>query len=266
MVLILILLVVHTYNINQTFWCPNIEYNDVMEICKKEYLTEDDYLDIFNQTGVSPYATKKIIEENRMSRLSQLNSMYLKKPEIKQKYLCFPITSMDYMVNQRTPLVNIKNGDILINFDTYTLDWRHGHVGLVVDAENNKVLEHAVIGETSYLCSLSSWSIQPKFVVLRFDDEEVVDKVVEYAKSELLNLKYSIFVGVFGNKDKSKSNDKFSSNCSHIIWQAFKKFDIDLDSNGGNIVTPKDIALSNELKVVQIYGINTKEYIDRLLW
>ena len=47
MVLILILLVVHTYNINQTFWCPNIEHNDVMEICKKEYLTEEDYLEIF---------------------------------------------------------------------------------------------------------------------------------------------------------------------------------------------------------------------------
>lgn len=266
MILILILLVIHTYNINKTFWCPDIEYKDVIEICKRENLTNDDYLEIFNQTGISPYAIKKIIEENRINRLRQLNEMYLNKPKIKQKYLCFPITSMDYMVNQRTPLVNIKNGDILINFDTYTLDWRHGHVGLVVDAENDKVLEHAVIGETSYLCSLSSWSVQPKFVVLRFENEEIVNNVVEYAKSNLVDLKYSISVGLFDEKDKSNIDGKFSSNCSHIVWQAFKKFNVDLDSNGGNIVTPKDIALSNELKVVQIYGINTKEYIDRLLW
>lgn len=266
MIIILVLLIIHTYNLNNTFWCPDVEYKDVIEICKKENLTDEDYLEIFNQTGISPYAIKRIIEDGRLNRLQQLNKYYLTKPNIKQSYLWFPFTMMDYTVSQRTPLVNLKNGDILVHFNTHTLDWRHGHVGLVVDVENDKVLEHAVIGETSYYSSLSNWNRQSKFLVLRYEDEEIIDDVLEYAKNNLLDLKYNIFVGVFDNKDKSESNDKFSSNCSHIIWQAFKKFDIDLDSNGGNIVTPKDIALSNKLKVVQIYGIDTEKYIERLLW
>ncbi len=57
-----------------------------------------------------------------------------------------------------------------------------------------------------------------------------------------------------------------SSHCSHIVWQAYMAAGCDIDSDKGFVVTPKDIAMSDELKIVQIFGINPKEYKDRFLY
>ena len=40
------------------------------------------------------------------------------------------------------------------------------------------------------------------------------------------------------------------------MWQAYFNFGYDLDSNGGAIVVPKDIATSPLLEVVQVYGFD----------
>ena len=46
------------------------------------------------------------------------------------------------------------------------------------------------------------------------------------------------------------------TDCSHLIWRSFKEFGYNLDSDGGLIVTPRDIAESSLLEVVQVYGID----------
>lgn len=247
-------------------WISDIEYKDITSICKKDNLTEEDYMTIFYQTGVSPSATKKLLNSDGFVYLKELNKLYLKKQDIKQKYICFPFTTMEYNVSQRTPIVDIKKGDILVNLSTSTLDWRHGHSAIVIDTLGDKTIEHTLVGAQSHIGSVSSWSLQPKFVVLRYEDEEVVDRIVEYANKNLIGVDYDIFVGIDGKKDKSEEKRKYASNCSHIVWQAFKSQGIDIDSNGGMFVTPEDIALSDKLKVVQIYGIDYADYIDRLLW
>lgn len=266
--MVVILLVRHFYNNsdNVLLWTPNIEYQDIDSIIEKEVLTEEDYITIFNQTGISPNSINEIRKSNDISKIKELNTLYFDRQEIEQKYLCFPFTTMEYNVNESTPIVPLKDGDILINFSTSTLDWRHGHSALVIDAENDKTIEHTLVGAQSHMGTVSSWGKQPKFVVLRYEDEEVINKVVEFAKENLIGVDYDIFVGIDGKKDKSDEKRKYASNCSHIVWQAFKSQGIDIDSNGGVFVTPNDIALSNKLKVVQIMGIDTTEYIDRLLW
>lgn len=268
LILVVILLVRHFYNNsdNVLLWTPNIEYQDIDSIIEKEVLTEEDYITIFNQTGISPNSINEIRKSNDISKIKELNTLYFDRQEIEQKYLCFPFTTMEYNVNESTPIVPLKDGDILINFSTSTLDWRHGHSALVIDAENDKTIEHTLVGAQSHMGTVSSWGKQPKFVVLRYEDEEVINKVVEFAKENLIGVDYDIFVGIDGKKDKSDEKRKYASNCSHIVWQAFKSQGIDIDSNGGVFVTPNDIALSNKLKVVQIMGIDTTEYIDRLLW
>ena len=40
------------------------------------------------------------------------------------------------------------------------------------------------------------------------------------------------------------------------MWYAFKHFGIDIDSNGGAVVLPKDIANSDELELVQNFGFD----------
>lgn len=268
LILVVILLVRHFYNNsdNVLLWTPNIEYQDIDSIIEKEVLTEEDYITIFNQTGISPNSINEIRKSNDISKIKELHTLYFDRQEIEQKYLCFPFTTMEYNVNESTPIVPLKDGDILINFSTSTLDWRHGHSALVIDAENDKTIEHTLVGAQSHMGTVSSWGKQPKFVVLRYEYEEVINKVVEFAKENLIGVDYDIFVGIDGKKDKSDEKRKYASNCSHIVWQAFKSQDIDIDSNGGVFVTPNDIALSNKLKVVQIMGIDTTEYIDRLLW
>ena len=268
LILVVISLVRHFYNNsdNVLLWTPNIEYQDIDSIIEKEVLTEEDYITIFNQTGISPNSVNEILKNNDISIIKELNTLYFDRQEIEQKYLCFPFTTMEYNVNESTPIVPLKDGDILINFSTSTLDWRHGHSALVIDAENDKTIEHTLVGAQSHMGTISSWGKQPKFVVLRYEDEEIINKVVEFAKENLIGVDYDIFVGIDGKKDKSDEKRKYASNCSHIVWQAFKSQGIDIDSNGGVFVTPNDIALSNKLKVVQIMGIDTTEYIDRLLW
>lgn len=268
LVLFILIVVRHFYNNSENvlLWTPNIEYQSVSNILEKEVLSENDYITIFNQTGISPYSINEIKNSGDISKIKELNTMFFDRQEIKQKYLCFPFTTMEYNLDEKTPIVPVKNGDILVNFSTSTLDWRHGHSALVIDAENDKTIEHTLVGAQSHIGSVSSWGKQPKFVILRYEDEDIVNKVVEFAKENLIGVDYDIFVGIDGNKDKTNEKRKYASNCSHIVWQAFKSQGIDIDSNGGLFVTPKDIALSKKLKVIQIMGIDTKNYIDRLLW
>lgn len=260
------LVIRHIHNNTSAIWISDIEYQDVVELCNKENLDKEDYLTIFNQTGVSPYVIRNKINSDDLENIKELNNLYLKKPIIERIYVCYPFTTMEYNVKQYTPLVDIKDGDILVTFSTSTLDWRHGHCALVIDAAKNETIEHTMVGGKSQKGTITSWMTQPTFVVLRYDDENTVFNVVNYAKENLLGVDYSIFVGLDGNKDKSLQDSAFASHCSHIVWQAFITEGVDLDYNGGLIVTPKDIALSDKLKVVQIYGLNTEEYIDRLLW
>lgn len=266
LIVFVILLCRHFYNQSLVFWSTNENYRDISSIIEKEDISENEYLEIFNQTGISPYAYNELKRQNKLYMIDALHKMYFNRPEIEQKYICFPVTTMEYNVYQKTPIANVKDGDILVNLSTSTLDWRHGHSALVIDAENDKTIEHTLVGGKSQYGSVSSWCTQPKFVILRYEDKEIVRNVVEYAKNNLLGVDYDIFVGIDGKKFKSYDKRKYASNCSHIVWQAFKSQGVDIDSNGGLFVTPEDIALSEKLKVVQIYGIDIKNYIDRLLW
>lgn len=43
--------------------------------------------------------------------------------------------------------------------------------------------------------------------------------------------------------------------CAHLVWYAYQHFGYDLDSDGGLLVTPRDLYESPLLEVVQIYGL-----------
>jgi uncharacterized protein YycO len=46
------------------------------------------------------------------------------------------------------------------------------------------------------------------------------------------------------------------THCSDIVWKVFQSIGIDLDSDGGKIVTPHDISQSPYLYEVQSYGFS----------
>ena len=86
-------------------------------------------------------------------------------------------------------------------------------------------------------------------------DKESRQKIADYAKETLVGVDYSIFCGIFTKKYEEGKPTK--SQCAHLVWYAFKHFGIDIDSNGGAIVLPKDIANSDELELVQNFGFDS---------
>lgn len=253
--LAVVLCVRHCINISRVFHVPAYEFEKVT----KEQ--SDDK--IFELTGLSPEAVKSFKEQDDFETVETLNELYFKKPDSKRNYIAYPVTAEEKNTNQRTPLAPLKNGDILVTFNTHTCDWRHGHLALVTDSDAGIILEHLAIGQTSSYGYVPYWGEYPAFAVLRYPDGDKAAEAAEYAAEHLLDVPYSIFAGIL-KKDKSDENPVKSSHCSHIVWQAYKAVGVDLDQNGGPVVTPRDVAMSDKLEVVQIFGLNPKDYKDRL--
>ena len=147
---------------------------------------------------------------------------------------------------------NIKKGDILVTKSSFTLFYRHGHVGLVVDAEQGLVLEALGYGNVSTLESIEKWMNYPTLKVLRLRerDEMLIEKITTQGVTEFLGIPYSIFAsGTSMNR----------THCSALIWKVFFQNNIDLNSTGKFIITPQSIANSPYLKVVAAYGFGTNQ-------
>lgn len=252
----------HIIVANTVIYTPDYQQEDISGLIKKNNLSDDEYMKIYKQTGVSPYAAKELIACEDYETLQELNEMYFSAPEIEKNFIAYPITLEERNKEQKTPVASLEKGDILITFNTHTMGWRHGHCAIVLDENANTLLEHMSIGEVSCKTSPLSWEKYPAFVVLRHKDKVLAGKAAEYAEKNLVEIPYNILAGVM-KKDKT-GEESPSSHCSHIVWQAYKSQGVDLDNNKGVFVTPKDIAMSDELEVVQIYGINPKNYTDRI--
>ena len=74
-----------------------------------------------------------------------------------------------------------------------------------------------------------------------------------FEANELLGITYDPTVGVLSRKYNEEIG---ATQCAHIFWYAFYKHGYDIDSNGGAVVTPKDIANSEYFEVVQVSGFN----------
>ena len=264
LVLFAVFLVIrHIMAENSVFYKVPYEKVNISDTLNKESLSEKDYILIYEQTGVSPAAAKEIINSGDTKFLKELNDLYFKSPDSEKNYIAYPVTLEEQNKSQYTPLVPLKKGDILVTFNTRTLDWRHGHCGLVLNDSGTQLLEHMAIGQTSCTTDAFYWGRYPAFAVLRYSDPKVAEKAVDYANENLVDIPYSIFAGIW-KKDKT-GEEKPTSHCSHIVWQAYKSQGVDIDKNGGFLVTPRDIAMSDKLQVVQIYGLNPKDYTSRIL-
>lgn len=259
----IVLYVWHYASTLEEFYMVPYEKVDISELIRNEKISADDFHEVFRQTGVSPAAAKELIKNKEFHLLDRLNDLYFEKPDIKKEYIVYPITSQERNSLQSTPLVNLKKGDILLTFNTQTLNWRHGHCGIVLDGEDGILLEHMSVGQTSCRTLEEDWRAYPGFIVLRYPDEKISARAAEYAEEHLVDIRYSIFAGII-KKDKSDEDVPTYSHCSHIVWQAYKAAGVDIDANGGSIVTPKNLAMSDKLEIVQIYGINPEKYEDRV--
>lgn len=266
-------------------------------------LSSQDIMLLCEQTGLGEDTIKELWQQGRLQELLTIQKIYFAPVEI-EAIKTTPLTISEWLAEEPVPgykgmpLMNIRNGDILITKNSRFLGWRNGHVGLVVNAEEGLVLEAIMLGSPSQLCKIGKWESYPSFLVLRLKEEfmisqdgagirqqtenttesvadgSVAAKVAAYATEHLVGVPYQLLAGVFkgesyegeavgdvvGGAEVTSEVEVVAAEalsgtqCAHLVWYAYKQYGIDLDSDGGFLVTPYDIQNSPYLEVVQSYG------------
>ncbi len=231
-------------------YTPDYQKIDILPILQKEVMTDADYELLYKQTGLTRLGVEPLLESGQIDTIIEIQNNFF--GEFKVENTKFGPYSRVQTIDKKVTFAPLRDGDIIISSSTFVSGFRCGHAVLVVDAEKHSTLNAAVIGEDSYLASTSFLADRANFIVLRPNlDAKTIEKVVFFAENELVGLPYSLFEGIFSKK---YSDELLGSNCSHIVWYAFKKYGIDIDSDKGFIITPKDIANSDQLSVVQVFG------------
>lgn len=249
---------------------PSYERVDISELLdKSEDWTEEEIRLLYRQTGLG----KAALLEMKKTHLYE-NGVYI---PLSEQILPFQdalfyegeiihekvadVSKRDIMKNFRAPVAPVmKAGDVFVNSSTHTLGFRNGHAALVLD-EYGTVLESFEYGrDSSVTANGHRWFAQSSnFILLRLKDADKNTRagIASEARKNLLGIPYSIAVGVFSKKYQGERSA--TTHCSHLVWQAYMNAGYDIDSNGGIVVTPRDIARSPLFEVIQVYGFDPAE-------
>lgn len=242
------------YEVADTFecWHPNYEQIDISPILDKENLTDEDYSLLYAQTGLTKVGIDRAIAKGKRgkARVLDIQESYFAEHKIKHvkfaPYICF------CRIEDRIQNIYLEDGDVVVSATTQLIGWRMGHSGLVTDGSSEVVLQAAAIGTVSEPGDMNDFTNTVAFMVLSPKvDSETKQQVVKYASQNLLGIGYDPLRGLFSPKNKINTTQ-----CAHLVWYAYHKFGIDIDGNGGGLVTPQDFANSPKMEVVQVFGFN----------
>lgn len=264
---------------------PKIKLADYLN---KDSLSKQDYLTLYRQTGLAPEAVNGILQkENALLLLTTHQTNYLSSVRLSSTEYVWATQRKEVVDKDGDPieafsLADVRNGDIILTFSSYTSGYSHGHAGIVTDAKNGTVLEAITPGCPSECCDISHWYSYATCLQLRLspdaavncncgskhqagsgiaDYRQLCDSIASYAAEYLNNRTYTLLAGITSKKETAFDTDASAgTQCAHLVWSAFHAFGYDIDANGGMLVTVSDIAKSPLLSVVQIYGLNTDDY------
>lgn len=248
------------------YFRPDYDKRDITGILEKEVLSDDDYKELFYQTGLGKTVVDEILKDKSgKEKILEFQKNFFTEYNISSEKFAV-IVNHESLVDEEEKIIYgfdlapYENGYILITKATHSLGWRHGHAGIVTDAENEETLEAVLLGQDSMLQNINKWRSFPSFIMLKLKDasQEELDKIAEFAKINLLDVPYGLSVGLTSKKNPEPSNIT-TTQCAHIVWYPFMQFGYDIDSDGTWLVTPKDIANSDLFEVVQIYGVDPDE-------
>ena len=246
------------------YFRPDYDKTDITDILEKEMLSDKDYKELFYQTGLGKTAVDEIMKNKVLGkeRILEFQKNFFTEYNISREKSAV-IVNHESIVDEEGKLMYgfdlapYKNGYVLVTKATHSLGWRHGHAGIVTDAENQETLEAVLLGKDSMLQDINKWRIFPSFMMLKLKDTLLkdLDEISEFAKNNLLDIPYGLTVGLTSKKNPDPNNIK-TTQCAHIVWYPFMQFGYDIDSDGTWLVTPKDIANSELFEIVQIYGVD----------
>lgn len=246
---------------------PDYPKTNIEEILSKNQLTDEDYKTLFCQTGLGKPSIDELRKEtpDSTNAILEFQDNFFKEID----YVCeknSPISKEESVIDENgcfingTELAPLHNGYIMITKSSHVFGWRNGHAAIIVDATQGETLESVVLGTNSLVQQTEKWKNYPDFMIFRIKDssEELMNEIAQSALINLNDIPYDFTVGILSPKFE-KAGEISGTQCSHLVWEAFKLFGFDLDSDSGMIVTPKDIANSPLLEVVQVYGVNPEE-------
>lgn len=252
----------HVYSLNQEL---SHKPESILKYCQssEQYLSAEDYDTIFHQTGLGKMAVDELMNRGEMSELIDYQSDFFENKNVKREKLS-PFTSEETLCDEQGneitgfQIASIMDGDILISKNTQTLGWQHGHAAIVTNAEKKETMEAISLGINSSLQSIDKWRKYPQFIQLRMKGN-VGQKAGQYARDNLEDVPYGLFASI---REFQSPSDILKTQCAHLVWAAYKSQGYDINSDGYWLVTPKDIANSPLLEVVQVFGVDTENIWD----
>lgn len=246
------------YLLRNPRYTPEVAAIDLSPLLEKETFSASDYEVFYTQTGLSqPIVDELASHPDFKKKMLSFQENYLKEVQVYTEFLP-PLTTCEF-VGESPDLPSEKafnlapyhNGYLFFTKSVFTMNWRHGHLGIVTDEVRGITLEALNPGSLSMEQNVSKWEYYPTFKMMRLKDvpQSELDAIAAYADNHLKGLPYNILA------DKAQETPT-DTHCSLLIWQAFNHFGYDLDATGGLFVSPKNIASSPLLEVLQIYGFN----------
>lgn len=238
--------------INQNWkrWVPDYEKKDITAILKKPQLTEEDYQILYEQTGLAKAGVDGLLAKGSANRIVDIQEKFFEDRAVNVLHIA-PFTFQETCDGAMLHAV-LENGDIILTASVYVSFFRYGHSALVVNADKGELLESLEPGTFSKITYKSGVFDFSTFLIVRPKAEKALrEEVASYAANNLINIPYRMTAGIFTRKFEEELK---GTQCTHIVWWAYKKFGIDLDGNGGKIVKPQDIFLSDKVELVQAYG------------
>lgn len=233
-------------------WYPSYPMVEIKPLLEKSERSEADYRTIYEQTGLTKKGVDDLLAEGKVNKILQIQQGFFVRPNIiVDHFSAFTyIEETDFYM----PMIALKTGDILVSATTRVSWFRYGHAALVVDGDSELILEAICPGTESRYGGANSFSYFANFLVLRPKLEtQVKESAAKFARHNLVGLPYDLTAGIFSKKAGEQIK---STQCAHLVWYAYNKLGIDLDSNGGAVVKPQDMALSPHVEVVQSYGFD----------
>lgn len=242
---------------------PSYPKLDLEEILQKEResWTDEDYLTVSRQTGV---LSREVLRELSSDEIEAFQQAFFFEGTVEHEEVAAGLVYHDYLVDEKgrtflAPIVPLEPGDVLVTSTSHLFGWRHGHAALVLE---DGILQSAVIGTNSDISAFGSSVGVPwfrsasNFMVLRLKgaSEEARKAIADAAESCLVGVPYRFTAGIFTPKDQG--TNPTDTYCSHLVWQAYKNAGYDIDSDGGPVCTPRDIANSSCFDVIQTYGFD----------
>ncbi len=223
-----------------------------------------DYETVFTQTGLGQPAVDYLLSADNFAAVQTAQDAFFHPPVAACTPLLGWFTREDrFLLDHESPLVDLQPGDIILTLSTHTAGWRHGHAGLVID--QNTVLECIVLGTRSTLVGIDHWDSYSNYAVLRVKNvtPDLQRQVVEFSLTHLLDVPYRLTAGLIGSKAPQPDVTWFGLHCSYLVWYAWNQFGYDLDSDGGRLVSTYDLLCSDQLEIVQIYGLDPRIFLNQ---